>query len=349
MAIANQAKSAPLGRDRNPYEFLRAPDVEEARQIADMKTAGTVTDQAVEELRQERRRALSLAVANHRERIRALAWRMLRTREAPPVDMQYEFLADKRGDCTVLSLVSLIAAEVTANDYPHDLPFHPDAHELAEAISRNHRSALQIVKDRIRTGSLPVRAVTGIPVAYNDDPAVLAWCNDIEAIRPPQALTTTLADARALVQAIELNPLRELAGESAPIPEQVTELAGELAPPSDQAPNVPAKEAPPDLEAPKQIGRHPKTGRMTEAKRAIRAILHAAGPALSKGDAYSFVMQAICNAEVPSPFQIKEGTDESGRWVFVWTDTKKKEHAIEPATLKRYVRDAWKERDQAPR
>lgn len=252
MAIANQAKSAPLGRDRNPYEFLRAPDVEEARQIADMKTAGTVTDQAVEELRQERRRALSLAIANHRECIRALAWRMLRTREAPPVDMQYEFLADKRGDCTVLSLVSLIAAEVTANDYPHDLPFHPDAHELAEAISRNHRSALQIVKDRIRTRALPVRAVTGIPVAYNDDPAVLAWCNDIEAIRPPQALTTTLADARALVQAIELNPLRELAGESAPIPEQVTELAGELAPPSDQVPNLPAKEAPPDLEAPSQ-------------------------------------------------------------------------------------------------
>ncbi|WP_435750570.1 hypothetical protein [Thauera sp. AutoDN2] len=258
MENTNPPKPAPLGGYRNPYEFLRAPDVEAWRKIADLKTAGTVTDQAVEEIRQEGRRALSLAIANHRENIRALAWRMLRTREAPPVDMQYEFLADKRGDCAVLSLVSLIAAEVTANDYPHDLPFHPDAHELAEAISRNHRSALQIVKDRIRTGALPVRAVTGIPVAYNDDPAVLAWCNDIEAIRPPQALTTTLADARALVQAIGLNPVRELAGESAPIPEQVTELAGELAPPSDQVPNVPAKEAPPDLEAPKRIGRRPK-------------------------------------------------------------------------------------------
>ena len=343
MAIANQAKSAPLGRDRNPYEFLRAPDVEEARQIADMKTAGTVTDQAVEELRQERRRALSLAVANHRERIRALAWRMLRTREAPPVDMQYECLADKRGDCVVLSLVSLIAAEVTANDYPHDLTFHPDAHELAEAISRNHRSALQIVKDRIRTGALPVRAVTGVPVAYNDDPAVLAWCSDIEAIRPPQALTTTLADARALVQAIGLNPVPELAGESAPIPEQVTELAGELAPPSDQVPNVPAKEAPPDLEAPKQIGRRPKTGRMTEAKKAIRAILRTADRSLSRSVAYDFVVGAIRTGKVPSPFQMKEGTDETGQRIFVWTDTKGKEQKLRPDTLSRYAREAWDE------
>ena len=238
MATANPATPSPLGNDCNPYEFLRAADVEQARQIAELKAAGTVTDQAIEEIRQESRRALSLAIANHRERIRAIAWRMLRTREAPPVDMQYEFLADKREDCTVLSLVSLIAAEVTANDYPHDLPFHPDAHELAEAISRNHRSALQIVKDRIRTRALPVRAGTGIPVACNDDPAVLAWCNDLEAVTPPRALCTTLADARAFVHAAGLNPLRQ--------------LAGELAPPSDQVPNLPAKEAPPDLEAPSQ-------------------------------------------------------------------------------------------------
>ena len=335
MATANPATPSPLGNDCNPYEFLRAADVEQARQIAELKAAGTVTDQAIEEIRQESRRALSLAIANHRERIRAIAWRMLRTREAPPVDMQYEFLADKREDCTVLSLVSLIAAEVTANDYPHDLPFHPDAHELAEAISRNHRSALQIVKDRIRTRALPVRAGTGIPVACNDDPAVLAWCNDLEAVTPPRALCTTLADARAFVHAAGLNPLRQ--------------LAGELAPPSDQVPNLPAKEAPPDLEAPKQIGRRPKTERMTEAKRAIRAILHAAGPDLSRGAAHSFVMQAIRNGEVPSPFQMKEGTDESGRRVFVWTDTKGKEQDLEPDTLKRYVREAWNERDQAPR
>lgn len=344
MATANPATPSPLGNDCNPYEFLRAADVEQARQIAELKAAGTVTDQVIEEIRQESRRALSLAIANHRERIRALASRMLRTREAPPVDMQYEFLADKRGDCTVLSLVSLIAAEVTANDYPHDLPFHPDAHELAEAISRNHRNALQIVKDRIRTRALPVRAVTGIPAACNDDPAVLAWCNDLEAIRPPRALCTTLADARALAQAIGLNPLRELAGESAPIPEQVTELAGELAPPSDQVPNVPAKEAPPDLEAPKQIGRRPKTGRMTEAKKAIRAILRTADRSLSRSVAYDFVVCAIRTGKVPSPFQMKEGTDETGQRIFVWTDTKGKEQKLRPDTLSRYAREAWDDR-----
>jgi len=134
--------------------------------------------------------------------------------------------------------MSLVAAEVTANDYPHDLLFHPDPHELADAVRNNHRAALQIVKDRIRTGALPVRAVTGIPVACNDDPAVLAWCNDLEAITPPRALCTTLADARTFVHAAGLDPLRE--------------LAGELAPPSDQVQNVPAEERPAELAAPSQ-------------------------------------------------------------------------------------------------
>lgn len=245
MATTSPPKPAPLGCYRNPYEFLRAADEEQARALAELKKAGTLTHQAVEELRQEHRRALSLAEANHRGRIRALAWHMLQTRCAAPMDMQRDFLAVNHGGCTVLSLVSLIAAEVTANDYPHDLPFHPDALELADAIRRNHIAALQIVKDRIRTGALPVRAVTGLPVACNDAPAVLAWCNDLAAVTPPRALCTTLADARAFVQAAGLNPLRELAGESAPPSDQVPELA----PPSEQVPNVPAEEVPADLEA----------------------------------------------------------------------------------------------------
>lgn len=208
MATTNPPKPAPLGSYRNPYDFL--------------KDAG--------------RDRASLAVANHRSNIRGLTWRLTRDGRVSPMDMQSDFLAIKHGCCPVLSLVSLIAAEVTANDYPHDLPFHPDALELADAIRRNHLAALQIVKDRIRTGALPVRAVTGLPVACNDDPAVLAWCNDLEAVTPLRALCTTLADARAFVQAAGLNPLRELAGEPAP--------------PSEQAPNVPAEEAPADLEAP---------------------------------------------------------------------------------------------------
>lgn len=307
MATTSPPKPAPLGSYRNPYDFLKDGN----------------------------RGCASLAVANHRACIRALAWGLTRDGRVSPMDMQSDFLAIKQGCCTVLSLVSLIAAEVTANDYPHDLPFHPDALELADAISRNHLAALQIVKDRIRTGALPVRAVTGIPVACNDDPAVLAWCNELEAVTPPRALCTTLADARAFVQAAGLNPLRELAGEPAP--------------PSEQGPNVPAEEVPADLEAPKQIGRPPKTRRMTEAKKAIRAILRNADPSLSRCAAYGFVVGAIRDGKVPSPFQMKERTDESGRRVFVWTDTKGKEQTLEPDTLKRYAREAWDERDQAPR
>lgn len=311
MATTTPPKPAPLGRSRNPYELLKDAD----------------------------RGSRALVMANHRERIRALAWAMTPAAHTSPEDAQANFLAIKHGCCTVLSLVSLIAAEVTANDYPHDLPFHPDALELADAIRRNHLAALQIVKDRIRTGALPVRAVTGIPVACNDDPAVLAWCNDLEAVTPPRALCTTLADARAFVQAAGLNPLRELAGEPAPPSEPVPELA----PPSEQGPNVPAEEVPADLEAPKQIGRPPKTRRMTEAKKAIRAILRNADPSLSRCAAYGFVVGAIRDGKVPSPFQMKERTDESGRRVFVWTDTKGKEQTLEPDTLRRYVREAWDE------
>ena len=208
MATTTPPKPAPLGRSRNPYELLKDAD----------------------------RGSRALVMANHRERIRALAWAMTPAAHTPPEHAQADFLAIKHGCCTVLSLASLIAAEVTANDYPHDLPFHPDELELADAIRRNHLAALQIVKDRIRTGALPARAATGIPVACNDDPAVLAWCNDLEAVTPPRALCTTLADARAFVQAAGLNPLRELASEPAP--------------PSEQVPNVPAEEVPADLEAP---------------------------------------------------------------------------------------------------
>lgn len=330
MATANPATPAPLGNFRNPYEFLRAPDVEEARQLAELKKAGTLTHQAVENLRQARRSALSLAAANHRECIRALAWNILRTRHAPPMDMQSDFLAIKHGCCTVLSLVSLIAAEVTANDYPHDLPFHPDALELADAMRRNHLAALQIVKDRIRTGALPVRAVSGIPVGCNDDPAVLAWCNDLEAVTPPRALCTTLADARDLVQAIGLNPLRELASESAP--------------PTEQAPEMPA-----ELEAPKRKGARRKTGRMTEAKKAIREILRIAGPELGKGAAASVVFNAIRGGEVPAPFQMWEAPDESGEKVVWWTDTKKKEHALPREKVREYANEAWDELFPTPR
>ena len=302
MATTTPPKPAPLGRSRNPYELLKDAD----------------------------RGSRALVMANHRERIRALAWAMTPAAHTPPEHAQANFLAIKHGCCTVLSLVSLIAAEVTANDYPHDLPFHPDALELADAIRRNHLAALQIVKDRIRTGALPVRAVSGIPVACNDDPAVRAWCNDLEAVTPPRALCTTLADARAFVQAAGLNPLRELAGEPAP--------------PSEQVPSVPAEEVPTDLEAPKQIGRRPKTNRMTVAKKAIRAILRTADRrSLSRSAAYDFVVVAIRDGNVPSPYQMEEEKDESGGRVFVWTDTKGEKQRLRPDTLRRYVREAWDE------
>lgn len=216
MATTTPPKAAPLGRSRNPYELLKDAD----------------------------RGSRALVMANHRERIRALAWAMTPAAHTPPEHAQADFLAIKHGCCTVLSLVSLIAAEVTANDYPHDLPFHPDATELADAISRNHLAALQIVKDRIRTGALPVRPASGVQTGCNADPAVLTWCNDPESIRPPQILRATLADACALVQAIGLNPLRELAGESAPPTDQTPPRTADLEEPAPPLPEPANTSAP---------------------------------------------------------------------------------------------------------
>ena len=230
MASANQSKPASLGKYRNPYERLRAPGADEARQIAELRAAGTLTHQAYDELRRDCRAALSLAVANHRERVRGLAWEVMRAGRTAPAHWQADFRARARGSLLVLSLVFLLAAEVTANDYPHDLPFHPDDEELAEAINRNFSAVLQVVKERIQTGALPVRPELGIQLDCNAEPAVLAWCNDPASISPPGMLCATLDDARVLAQAIGLNPPRELVGESAPLTEQPAEFEAPFKP-----------------------------------------------------------------------------------------------------------------------
>lgn len=227
MASTNTATPAPLGRRRNPYELLKDED----------------------------RRRRSLATANHRERIRALAWGMMPAARATPDDAQATFRAIKNGGCRVLELACLLAAEVTAHDYPHDLPFHPDDQELGDAISRNFRALLQIIKDQIRTGALPVRQDVGVQLGCNADPAVLAWCNDPAAISPPKMLCTTLDNARALAQAIGLNPLRELAGESAASTYQSPTAPEHGQPAERAAPEPPPREpagTPPDIEEDEQ-------------------------------------------------------------------------------------------------
>ena len=101
---------------------------------------------------------------------------------------------------------------------------------------------------------------------------------------------------------------------------------------------APAEEVPADLEEPKQ------TRRMTEAKKAIRAILRTADRrSLSRSAAYDFVVVAIRDGNVPSPYQMEEEKDESGGRVFVWTDTKGEKQRLRPDTLRRYVREAWDE------
>ncbi|MHB1372297.1 MAG: hypothetical protein ACYCWL_00220 [Thauera sp.] len=192
------------------------------------------------------------------------------------------------------------------------------------------RVAVKNAKAAIRAGTMtPRNQGAGLPLD------LARWCAEDETLR---TLEEFMPHSRVMVRRSDARSWFESMGVDVP---------GFLHCKRKQA--APAEEVPADLEAPKQIGLRPKTGRMTEAKRAIRAILHAAGPALSRGAAHSFVMQAIRNGEVPSPFQMKEGTDESGRRVFVWVDTKGKEQELEPDTLKRYVREAWNERDQAPR
>lgn len=298
MASTNTATPAPLGRRRNPYELLKDED----------------------------RRRRSLATANHRERIRALAWDMMPAARATPDDAQATFRAIKQGSCRVLELACLLAAEVTANDYPHDLPFHPDDQELGDAIGRNFRTLLQIVKGRIRTGALPVRQGVGVQLGCNADPAVLAWCSDPTSISPPRMLCTTLDDARALAHAIGLNPLRELVGESAP--------------PTEQAPALP-----PDLESPGRKGKPSKTGRMNAAKKAIREILREAGEMMSKSVAPDAVFRAIRDGRVPAQYRMVEEDriNEAGdtHKVVVWTDTKGKQQTLEAATVRRYALAAW--------
>ena len=192
------------------------------------------------------------------------------------------------------------------------------------------RAAVKNAKAAIRAGIITPRDQgAGLPLA------LAHWCNEDETLRPIDEL---MPHSRVMIRRSDARNWCESMGVDVPAFLHCKQTQA-----------APAEEVPADLEAQKQIGRRPKTGRMTEAKRAIRAILHAAGPALSRGTAHSFVMQTIRNGEVPSPFQMKEGTDESGRRVFVWTDTKGKKQELEPDTLKRYVREAWNERDQAPR
>ena len=117
----------------------------------------------------------------------------------------------KKGDhISLLACVSLIVAEVAAKDFPADLPFWPNDEEFAAEIGRNHREALQIVKDAIRTNALPVRRAQGIPRPCNQEADVIAWCDDTAAARPPAKLCVARADVRGVFAALGLQPPPEL-------------------------------------------------------------------------------------------------------------------------------------------
>lgn len=122
------------------------------------------------------------------------------------------FLAKKGGGVSLLACVSLIVAEVTAKDFPADLPFWmvPDDKEFAAAIGRTHREALQIVKDAIRTNALPVRRAQGIPRHCNQEADVIAWCDDTAAARPAAKLCGAREDMRGVFAVLGLQPPPEL-------------------------------------------------------------------------------------------------------------------------------------------
>ena len=201
---------APLGGYRNPFDFLRDMDRQEQEKIVDLERTGRLTDDAVREIAEVYRSQRTHAETNHRERVRRLAWNLTPAGNPTPDEMGGAFLAKKGDHISLLACVSLIVAEVAAKDFPADLPFWPNDEEFAAEIGRNHREALQIVKDAIRTNALPVRRAQGIPRPCNQEADVIAWCDDTAATRPPAKLCVARSDVRGVFAALGLQPPPEL-------------------------------------------------------------------------------------------------------------------------------------------
>lgn len=203
---------APLGRYRNPFDFLKDADRQEQEKRADLERTGHLTDEAAREIAEAGRSQRHLAEANHRERVRRFAWNMTQAGSRTPDEMGGAFLAKKGGGISLLACISLIVAEVTAKDFPADLPFWmvPDDEEFAAAIGRTNRETLQIVKDAIRTNALPVRRAQGVPRPCNQEADVIAWCDDTAAARPADKLCVAREDMRGVFAALGLQPPPEL-------------------------------------------------------------------------------------------------------------------------------------------
>lgn len=201
-----------LGRYRNPFDFLKDADRQKQEKRADLERTGRLTDETAREIAEACRSQRMLAEANHRERVRSLAWKLTPAGNPTPDEMGGAFLAKKGGGISLLACVSLIVAEVTAKDFPADLPFWmvPDDKEFAAAIGRTHREALQIVKNAIRTNALPVRRAHGIPRPCNQEADVIAWCDDTAAARPAAKLCVAREDMRSVFAALGLQPPPEL-------------------------------------------------------------------------------------------------------------------------------------------
>lgn len=203
---------APLGRYRNPFDFLKDADRQEQEKRADLERTGRLTDETAREIAEACRSQHMLAEANHREHVRCLAWSLTAAGNPTIDEMGGAFLAKKGGGISLLACVSLIVAEVTAKDFPADLPFWmvPDDEEFAAAIGRTNRETLQIVKDAIRTNALPVRRAQGVPRPCNQEADVIAWCDDTAAARPADKLCVAREDMRGVFAALGLQPPPEL-------------------------------------------------------------------------------------------------------------------------------------------
>lgn len=195
---------SPLGGYRNPFDFLKDAERQEQERRADLERTGRLTDEATREIAEAYRLRRTHAETNHRERVRGLAWNLTQAGNPTPDEIGGAFLAKKGDHISLLACVSLIVAEVTAKDFPADIPFWPDDDEFAAAIGKNHREALQIVKDAIRTNVLPVRRAQGIPRPCNQEAEVIAWCDAAAAARPPAKLCVAHADVRGVFAALGL-------------------------------------------------------------------------------------------------------------------------------------------------
>jgi hypothetical protein len=189
---------------KNPYHLLRKPAEDRVNRLKKLKLAGTLTDDAARQIDDDCKLQSHLAKANHRERMRYLAFEL--THPAATISTnQAAFVAENQGCITLAGLIALIVAEVIANNHPHDHPLPPGNDQLAADIARAHRKIDQIVRSAVKEGALSIRSAE-LGRKCNQDQEVVAWLDSPALSPPPTELIVTHSDAEFMFAELGLEP-----------------------------------------------------------------------------------------------------------------------------------------------